>query len=108
MMQTMNPPRFQAGGSLGPGALYVERPADQELPDALLQCELCYVIAPRQIGKSSLRIRTTAWLKKECVHCLTIDLNWIGKGSEEQWYRGLMREVSIKLKLKVDVAAFWE
>jgi hypothetical protein len=27
--------RFQAGGTVGEGAFYVERPADRELPDAL-------------------------------------------------------------------------
>src|SRR5262249_49785653 len=102
------PPRFQAGGSLQPGALYVERPADQELPAALLQGEFCYVLAPRQIGKSSLRIRTTAELKKEGVRCVTIDLNWIGKSSEAEWYRGLVGELSDKLKLNIDEAAFWD
>jgi hypothetical protein len=44
--------RFQAGGTVGEGAFYVERPADGELPDALRQGELCYVLATRQIGKS--------------------------------------------------------
>jgi hypothetical protein len=107
-MQTMKPPRFQAGGSLRPGSLYVERSADQELPAALLQGQFCYVLAPRQIGKSSLRIRTIAQLEKEGVRCASIDLNWIGKGSEAEWYRGLLGEVSDKLKLNVDVAAFWD
>ena len=49
---------FQAGGAVRQGLLYIERPADQELPEALLKGEFCYVLAPRQIGKTSLALRT--------------------------------------------------
>ena len=48
------PLHFQAGGTLGEGAFYVERAADEELPAALRRGDLCYVLATRQIGKSRI------------------------------------------------------
>ena len=39
---------------------YVVRRADQELVDALRRGEFCYVLTPRQMGKSSLMVRTAA------------------------------------------------
>ena len=54
---------LQAGGTLGEGALYIERPVDAELCAALEQRHYCYVLAPRQIGKSSLRVRTARILR---------------------------------------------
>jgi hypothetical protein len=58
------PSVLQAGGALGLDKLYVERPADRELHRALSAGEFCYVLAPRQSGKSSLRVRTAARLRR--------------------------------------------
>ena len=55
---------FQAGGTLVDDAFYVERRADRELLHALLDHQFCYVFAPRQIGKSSLRTRVAMPLKQ--------------------------------------------
>src|SRR5579872_2922391 len=89
----MNTPalQFQSGGTLRPESLYVERPADTELPEALRRGEFCYVLAPRQIGKSSLRIRTAQKLETAGIRCASIDLTSIGTSqlSPEQWYFGL-------------------
>jgi dipeptide/tripeptide permease len=100
--------QFQAGGTLREGALYVERPADTELPRALLRREYCYVLAPRQIGKSSLRVRTSQRLQQEGVRCVTIDLTTIGSrdSSPAEWYYGLLREVAEQLGLP-DPEGFW-
>ena len=50
---------FVAGGTVPPGSpSYVERAADRELFDALLAGEYCYVLNSRQMGKSSLAVRT--------------------------------------------------
>jgi hypothetical protein len=70
--------RFQAGGTVGEGAFYVERPADRELPDALRRGELCFVLATRQIGKSSLRLRAAKQLQAEGVACVHVDLTGLG------------------------------
>lgn len=102
-------PRFQAGGALIEGALYVERPADRELPEALRRGEFCYVLAPRQIGKSSLRLRATKRLVAEGLACVTIDLTSLGteNSSPETWYVGLTAEVAQGLDLPPP-DDFWE
>lgn len=99
---------FQAGGTLREGALYVERAADKELPEALLRREFCYVLAPRQIGKSSLRVRTTLRLQREGVRTVTIDLTTIGSrnSTAAEWYFGLLHEVADQLGLP-QPSAYW-
>jgi hypothetical protein len=49
---------FVAGGTLRPGtASYVTRPTDDELFHMTLAGEFCFVLTPRQMGKSSLMVR---------------------------------------------------
>lgn len=93
--------QFQVGGAVRQGAFYVSRAADDELPAALLDGEFCYVLAPRQIGKSSLRVRTKKRLEQAGVRCVTIDLTSIGSrdSSVEQWYFGVVYELSQQLGL---------
>src|SRR5207244_2234786 len=71
-------PSFQVGGAVQAGAFYVRRPADEELPAALLRGEYCYVVAPRQIGKSSLRVQAERRLTAQGIRCVSIDLTRIG------------------------------
>ena len=50
---------FVAGGTLRTSdPSYVTRPADAELLQQLQAGEFCYVLTPRQMGKSSLMVRT--------------------------------------------------
>jgi AAA-like domain len=100
---------FQAGGTVQEGAFYVERPADKELLDALLRHEFCYLLEPRQIGKSSLRARMQRPLSLQGVRCANIDLTGIGASdvSEDDWYFGLMEVVTGDLDLG-DAEEFWE
>lgn len=88
---------FQAGGSLPPEALsYVYRQADQDLYTALKAGEFCYVLNSRQMGKSSLRVRTMERLQAEKVACAAIDITRIGgqKVTLDQWYAGLIRNLT--------------
>lgn len=64
-------------GALDERHLYVERDADRRLREALLGGEFCYVLAPRQVGKSSLWHRTAGWLKTQGVTCIYLELGGI-------------------------------
>lgn len=100
---------FQAGGAVREGLLYIERPADQELPEALRRGEFCYVLAPRQIGKTSLASRTRKRLSAEEIRCIAVDLNEIGShATAEQWFNSLVRSVAEGLDLEEHVKDFWE
>lgn len=101
--------RFKRGGTLRPeDDVYVERPADAELLATLLRGDFAYVLAPRQIGKSSLREHTARELRKHGVLCATIDLGSIGtEVTLEQWYFGLISTISSDLRLP-DQAAAWK
>jgi tetratricopeptide (TPR) repeat protein len=100
---------FVAGGTLHPDApSYVERPADDELFDRALAGEFCYVLTPRQMGKSSLMTRTARRLEERGIHTAIIDLTGIGAGvSAEQWYLGLIARLRSQLGLSVDPDAWW-
>jgi hypothetical protein len=101
---------FQAGGTVREDATYVERKADQELVDALLEGEFCYVLAPRQIGKSSLRLRALSRIRKQGVRAASVDLTSIGTSgiSDDEWYFSLVDEIATQLELDRDPASFWE
>ena len=59
------PDFYTAGGTLKLTALsYLERAADKELPKAIERKQFCYILTPRQMGKSSLMVRTKQRLEK--------------------------------------------
>ena len=92
---------FKVGGSLRYGdPTYIVREADRDIYDALRQKEFCYVLNSRQMGKSSLRVRTMKILTKEGFKCVAIDLGILGRfATAEQWYGGLAAELWRKLRL---------
>jgi hypothetical protein len=100
---------FQSGGALREGALYVERQADRDLPEALLRGELCHVLAPRQMGKSSLRARVEARLRATGLRCGSVDLTSLGatQVTPGQWHFGLVDALSRSLGLG-DPLRFWK
>jgi tetratricopeptide (TPR) repeat protein len=92
-----------------PDAFYAERPADRELPAALLRGELCWVLGPPQVGKTSLRLRAQERLEKSGRLCAAIDLGLLGTHlAEENWYRGLLEEIAAQLGLRARIEDFWQ
>src|SRR5437588_11034462 len=104
------PPFYVTGGTLRQDApSYVERKADSDLYEGLHRGEFCYVLTSRQMGKSSLMVRSAARLREEGVQVAVLDLTAIGQNlSPEQWYGGLLRRLGRQLDLEDELEEFWD
>lgn len=105
--------RYQVGGTLNSKMLtYVVRLADTELFTALKRGEFCYVLNSRQVGKSSLLVRTRYRLQQEGFKCITIDMTSIGsdRTTPAQWYKGVAAELwsGFKLQGKINLKVWWQ
>lgn len=100
---------YVTGGTLRHDApSYVERQADRDVFEGLLAGEFCYVLTPRQMGKSSLMVRTASKLREQSVNVIALDLTAIGQNlTAEQWYDGLVVRIGRQLKLDEEMERFW-
>ncbi|HLK61187.1 MAG TPA: AAA-like domain-containing protein [Chthonomonadaceae bacterium] len=101
---------YVTGGSLRRDATsYVTRKADEELFQALTRTEYCYILTSRQMGKSSLMIRTAVRLLEARTRVVVLDLTAIGQNlTPEQWYDGLLQDMAQQLDLEDEMDALWE
>lgn len=101
---------FVTGGALQADAgCYVARAADHQLLEALRRSEFCYVLTSRQMGKSSLMVRTAVQLREEGSAVVILDLTAIGQNLVvDQWYFSLLCHVGEKLNLEAEMEAYWD
>ncbi|MBV8856310.1 MAG: AAA-like domain-containing protein [Acidobacteria bacterium] len=109
-MSTNTPaPFYVIGGTLQRNApSYVPRQADRDLYEWLAEGKFCYVLTSRQMGKSSLMVRTAARLREEGAAVAVLDLTAVGQNlSAEQWYDGLLSRTGQQLDLEDELEDFW-
>ncbi len=102
-------PFYVTGGTLHDDApSYVQRAADGQLYAGLRRGAFCYVLTSRQMGKSSLMVRTAQRLRRTGASVVVLDLTAIGQNlSAEQWYEGLLSLMGQQLQLEDELEDFW-
>jgi AAA-like domain/WD domain, G-beta repeat len=105
---------YQIEGSLpADRPSYVTREADEQLFQSVRDGRFCYVLTTRQMGKSSLMLRTAERLTTEAiedVRVATVDLTGIAKDSvtADQWYYTMAHDIMEELGLSTDLGAWWD
>lgn len=102
---------FVSGGTLPlETPSYVVRACDDALFESLSEGRFCYVLNSRQMGKSSLSVRTMERLEGVGIRSIFIDLTKIGgrNVTPEQWYAGLLGEVGRALGLRQQMFDHWK
>jgi hypothetical protein len=101
---------YTVGGTVQAGSgLYIPRQADEDLLTLCRVGEFAYVLSSRQMGKSSLMVRTAEQLATEGITSVIIDLNQLGvQLATEAWYLGLLTTIEDNLMLDTDVFSWWQ
>lgn len=110
---TASPPTdfFVAGGTLPlHSESYIERAADRQIIESLQAARFCYVLNSRQMGKSSLCVRTMARLSEKGIQCAFIDITKLGgrNVTPEQWYAGMALEIGRSTGLRKEILEYWK
>ncbi len=100
---------FVVGGTLRRDApSYISRAADQNLYKFLQAGEFCYVLTARQMGKSSLMVRTAVRLRDNGTRVAVLDLTSLGQNlTTEQWYNGLLERVGQQFGREDELEEAW-
>jgi WD40 repeat protein len=100
---------YITGGTLPrDAACYILRKADLQLLEGLRDGQFCYVLTSRQMGKSSLMVRTALRLRQEGTTCIVLDLTAIGQNLDvSRWYAGLLNQLGQQVGLEDELDDFW-
>ncbi len=109
----MNNYPYYLGGCLPINAnSYVKRQADEDIYEGIKAGDFCYVLNSRQMGKSSLRVRTIQKLQAEGIFCASIDMTEIASFeiTPSEWYVGIIDSIvgSLKLNYIFNIDDWWE
>ncbi|MEL6193143.1 MAG: AAA-like domain-containing protein, partial [Bacteroidota bacterium] len=102
---------FQVGGALPKTfPTYVTRKADIALQGFIEEGNFCYVLTPRQMGKSSMRVRVTERLEAMGYKCVSLDITRFGSQntSADKWYKSLLSLVARRLGIGALFNEWWE
>ncbi|MUG92059.1 hypothetical protein F7734_06125 [Scytonema sp. UIC 10036] len=102
---------YTVGGTVqaNQNGVYISRQADEELLALCRESKFSYILTSRQMGKSSLMVRTKDRLAEEEIQSVVIDLTQVGtQVTAEQWYLGLLTIVEETLLLETDVVQWWQ
>lgn len=101
---------FVAGGALPSDAIsYIQREADERLFASLVAGEFCFVLTSRQMGKSSLMVRTAVRLQELGTRVAAVDLTAFGQNLEvHQWYKGIIARIGRQLRIEDEVEDYWD
>jgi hypothetical protein len=94
--------RYQVGGALLQDvASYVTRESDSQLFEALKMGDFCYVLNSRQMGKSSLMVRTLVKLLAEGWKGAILDFSAKDSQSDQPnfWYNGIINDLNKNFQL---------
>ncbi|OKH56980.1 AAA-like domain-containing protein, partial [Scytonema sp. HK-05] len=106
-----NPSIYTVGGTVqaNQNGIYIPRKADEELLALCREHKFAYILTSRQMGKSSLMVRTVEQLAEEGIQSVVIDLTQVGvQVTAEQWYLGLLTIIEGTLMLDTDVVQWWQ
>ncbi|MEH2455259.1 MAG: AAA-like domain-containing protein [Nostoc sp.] len=105
-----NPTIYTVGGTVqAGGGIYIPRQADEELLGLCQSATFAYVLTPRQMGKSSLMVRTAETLRDEGIRSVIVDLQELGaQVTVEQWYFGFLVKLEDQLMFDTDVVSWWQ
>ncbi len=102
---------YQVGGSLQEtSSTYVPRQADGDLYSGLKSGLFCYVLNSRQMGKSSLRVRTMSRLRSDGYRCIAFEMRelCVQGVTADEFYGGFVSHLANALNLTIDLSAWWQ